>query len=93
MPLRNAAHFPHRLIAVMLGRLEMDVSQCIDVYINLMDRVFRKQRHRVTVRGKVQARFDTEELENQIKKMIRDCGLPEDTTLRYREHSSDKCRV
>lgn len=76
----------------MLGRLEMDVSQCIDVYIDLMDTVFKKQRHRITILGEVQARFDTVELETQIKKVIRGCGL-EDATLRHPEDSSDKCRV
>jgi hypothetical protein len=77
----------------MLGRLEMDVSQCIDVYINLMDTVFKKRQHRISVRGKVQARFDTEQLEKEIRKVIVQRGHPEDEPMRYREANPEKCKV
>jgi hypothetical protein len=45
----------------MLGRLSMSVAACIAANLSLSDRVFRKTRHRVTVKGKVQGRFDAEE--------------------------------
>ena len=64
----------------MLGRLEMTVDQCIDAYVSMMDAVFRKQKHRFkNVRGELQARFDTAELEKAIKKAIRDSKLPAQT--------------
>lgn len=46
----------------MLGRLKMSIDECIDAYISLSDKVFRKKRHRVTVKGSIQGRFDSEEL-------------------------------
>jgi hypothetical protein len=54
------------LIAIMLGRLQMTVDECIDAYTSLSDKVFEKS-HRVNMRGKIQGRFDTAELERAVK--------------------------
>jgi len=70
------------LIAVMLGRLRMTVDECITAYTSLSDRVFEKKSHRVNIRGKLQGRFDTAELERAIKRILRDRGLGEDTLLK-----------
>lgn len=59
------------LIAIMLGRLEMNIDECIDAYVTLFDRVFRKKQHRVTINGHVQGRFDTEELERSIRAIVK----------------------
>lgn len=59
------------LIAIMLGRLEMNIDECIDAYVALFDRVFRKKRHRITINGYVQGRFDTEELERSIREIVK----------------------
>lgn len=40
------------LIAIMPGRLQMTVDDCIEAYNSLSDKVFEKN-HRVTFRGKV----------------------------------------
>ena len=72
----------HRLIAIMLGRLELSVDDCIEKYISMSDRIFVKKRHRLKLNTDIQGRFDTDELERSIKKIIRDAGLPEDTTMR-----------
>ena len=66
----------------MLGRLRMSVGDCITAYLSLSDRVFRKTRHRVTVKGQVQGRFDAEELAQAVKEVIRQQGLPEDALLK-----------
>ncbi len=67
----------------MLGRLEMTVDQCIDAYVSMMDAVFRKQKHRFkNVRGELQARFDTAELEKAIKKAIRNFKTRDDIPMR-----------
>ena len=71
-----------RLIAIMLGRLRMSVPDCIDAYLSLSDRVFRKTRHRVTVKGKVQGRFDSEELARAVKEVVKQQGLPEEALLK-----------
>ena len=71
----------YRLMAIMLGRLQMNIDDCITAYVNLSDRVFTKRRHRVTISGTVQGRFDTDELEKAIKEIVVQSGLPEDALL------------
>jgi hypothetical protein len=66
----------------MLGRLKMSVGDCITTYLSLSDRVFRKTRHRVTVKGQVQGRFDAEELARAIKEVVKQQGLKEDALLK-----------
>ena len=75
----------------MLGRLRMSVTDCIDAYLSIMDRVFRKKRHRVSVGGKIQGRFDTQELETAIKKVITGQKLGEDELLK--DTGADTCKV
>jgi len=77
----------------MLGRLEMDIDHCIDAYVNMMDRVFRREQHRIAINGRVQARFSTEELERSIKKVIKESGLDEDVLMRCKESKDEGCKV
>ncbi|KAH8726747.1 acyl transferase/acyl hydrolase/lysophospholipase [Phaeosphaeriaceae sp. PMI808] len=69
------------LIAIMLGRLRMSVADCIDAYLSLSDCVFRKIGHRITIKGKIQGRFDSKKLEQAIREVIKKQGLHEDTLL------------
>ena len=66
----------------MLGRLRMSIDESIDAYLSLSDRVFQKKRHRVTVKGNIQGRFDSEELTRAVKEVIKKQGLREDTLLK-----------
>ena len=66
----------------MLGRLRMSVGDCITAYLSLSDRVFRKTRHRVTVKGQVQGRFDAEELARAVREVVRQQGMKEDALLK-----------
>jgi hypothetical protein len=70
------------LIAVMLGRLRMSVADCITAYLSLSDRVFRKTRHRVTVNGQVQGRFDAEELARAVREVVKQQDLPKNALLK-----------
>lgn len=79
------------LIAIMLGRLEMSIDDCIDRYLEIMDRVFRKIRHRINVKGKFQGRYDTEELKHCIKDIIADQGI--NSNERFRVEGYDRCKV
>jgi hypothetical protein len=79
------------LIAVMLGRLRMSVADCITAYLSLSDRVFRKTRHRVTIKGQVQGRFDSEELAQAVKEVVKQQGLPEDALLK--DAPEARCKV
>jgi hypothetical protein len=71
-----------RLIAIMLGRLKMSVADCITAYLSLSDCVFCKTRHRVTIKGQVQGRFDAEELVRAIKEVVKQQGLQENALLK-----------
>lgn len=75
----------------MLGRLKMSIDDCIETYADLFDRVFRKKRHRIGLRGNLQGRFDTQELEQAIKDAIVKCGLPEDEL--FKDLPGAPCKV
>jgi patatin-like phospholipase/acyl hydrolase len=70
------------LIAIMLGRLQMTVDDCIDAYTSLSDKVFEKKSHRVNIKGQIQGRFDTAELERAVKQILVDRGFDEDALLK-----------
>ena len=75
----------------MLGRLKMSIDECIDAYLSLSDRVFQKKIHRVTIKGKIQGRFDSEELKRAVKDVVTKRGLHEDALLK--DTSDDACKV
>ncbi|KAJ6114828.1 hypothetical protein N7486_000606 [Penicillium sp. IBT 16267x] len=79
------------LIAIMLGRLQMTVDECINAYTSLSDKVFEKKCHRVTIKGKIQGRFDTVELERAVKQILRDRGFDPDTLLK--DSPNAPCKV
>ncbi|KAK4930587.1 hypothetical protein LTR49_003001 [Elasticomyces elasticus] len=61
------------LIAIMLGRLEMDVDECITEYKNLMCTIFdekKKSRSRLTGKFNINSRFSSKVLEEVIKDVI-----------------------
>lgn len=70
------------LIAIMLGRLQMTVDECIAAYTSLSDKVFQKKSHRVNIKGQLKGRFDAAELEAAIKKILGDRGLGKDALLK-----------
>jgi len=75
----------------MLGRLRMSISDSIDAYLSLSDRIFQKKRHRVTVKGDIQGRFDSEELAQAVREVITARGVPEDALLK--DVSQNACKV
>ncbi|KAK4983550.1 hypothetical protein LTR50_007158 [Elasticomyces elasticus] len=79
------------LIAIMLGRLRMSVGECIDAYLSLSDRIFQKNRHRVTMKGNIQGRFDSDELERAVKEIVTKQGLQADALLK--DTSDNACKV
>lgn len=66
----------------MLGRLKMSIDECIDAYLQLSERIFQRKRHRVSVKGQIQGRFDSDELEQAVKEIITKQGLQENTLLK-----------
>jgi hypothetical protein len=69
----------------------MSVDECIDAYLLLSDRVFNKKRHRATIKGDIQGRFDSEELTRAMKDVITANELPEDALLK--DISDNACKV
>ncbi len=65
----------------MLGRLEMTIDECIESYLSLSDRIFQKKAYRVTIQGKIQARFDSKRLEQAVQEEVRKRELREDTLM------------
>jgi hypothetical protein len=61
----------------MLGRLEMDVDECISAYKDLMEAVFEEKLRRVPIgwTGNIKAQFDSGKLESAIEKVITSRGL------------------
>lgn len=63
----------------MLGRLEMDVDECIAAYSNLAEAVFSQKKSRMpfNLKGKVKAQFDSSKLENTIRDTIKKAKFSE----------------
>ena len=63
----------------MLGRLEMDVDECITAYSDLAEAVFEAKPSSIpfNMKGKVKARFDSAKLENAIRKVVVDSSASE----------------
>ena len=78
------------LIAIMLGRLQMTIDECIDAYTSLSDKVFEKKSHRVGIKGKLQGRFDSAALELAVKNILVSRGLGEDVLLK---DTDSPCKV
>ncbi|KAM7194668.1 Acyl transferase/acyl hydrolase/lysophospholipase [Naviculisporaceae sp. PSN 640] len=66
------------LIAIMLGRLEMDVESCLSAYTTFIPNVF-KRRPRLVVPGR--ARYKSEDLEEAISNIVERRESSTDTTL------------
>ncbi|KAH6990107.1 acyl transferase/acyl hydrolase/lysophospholipase [Ilyonectria destructans] len=64
------------LIAIMLGRLEMTVEECIDKYIEISEAAFLPRRSKINLLGRVRdrwnirGRFSSAALEKEIIKLI-----------------------
>lgn len=82
-----------RLIAIMLGRLEMDVDECISAYSGLMEAVFNERLRRMPVdlRGRVEPQFDSRKLKEAIEEVIRRRGAS--TTDLFNDGQERGCKV
>jgi hypothetical protein len=81
----------YRIIAVMLGRLEMDVDECIDAYTSMFGTVFGKKSLPVDMFGRIKGRFDSVILEDCVKKILKKRGLKEDEPFLNAKEKA--CRV
>ncbi|KAE8375612.1 hypothetical protein BDV26DRAFT_12224 [Aspergillus bertholletiae] len=80
------------LIAIMLGRLEMSVDECIDTYVKLISTIFeKKSRWPVNLSGNIKSRFDATKLESAIKDAVTSHGAKE--TDLFNDGGERGCRV
>lgn len=77
----------------MLGRLEMDVDECITAYSSLAEAVFSHKKSRLpfSLRGKTIARFDSSKLEDAIRRTIR--GAKYSETDLFNDGKERGCRT
>lgn len=63
----------------MLGRLEMDVDECISAYSGLIKTIFDEKSSRLPFgwKGKIKARFDSAKLKSAIMGVLTSRGLSE----------------
>ena len=79
-----------RIIAIMLGRLEMDVDDCIDAYTDMFKVIFGKKGLPVNAWGKIKGRFDSIVLEECVKSILKRRGLSEGDPL---NDGRNRCKV
>ncbi|ERF69251.1 hypothetical protein EPUS_09068 [Endocarpon pusillum Z07020] len=80
------------LIAVMLRRLEMTIDDCIEAYVRLADRIFKKPGQRLANwNGPVKSIFNTKALEQEFKAIVRKQTDTENTLFENEENES--CKV
>ena len=67
----------------MLGRLKMDVDECITAYTGLMKTVFSQKLHKlpIDITGKIQPQFNSMLLEQAIKQVITAQGMQDSDLL------------
>jgi hypothetical protein len=67
----------------MLGRLEMDVDECITAYSDLAEAVFSEKLSSipVNIKGEIKPRFDSAKLEIAICKAVVQSGISETNLL------------
>lgn len=77
----------------MLGRLEMDVDECIDAYSDLAAAVFGEKLSSIpiNVKGDIKPRFDSAKLESAIQKVIEDSGASKQDL--FNDGTERGCRV
>ncbi|EXJ76783.1 uncharacterized protein A1O5_01291 [Cladophialophora psammophila CBS 110553] len=85
------------LIAIMLGRLKMDIDTCIDKYLRLSGEVFQPKRRRLDLFGrggdalKLRGRFSSKKLEEKIQEIVKE--QEEDADALLKVEKSPKCKV
>lgn len=60
----------HSLIAILLGRLRLNVDECISAYQRLCGQIFVKESYPLSFVGKLKGRFSTPNLERFLKEVV-----------------------
>jgi hypothetical protein len=88
------------LITIMLGRLKMDVEECINVYLRISNDVFQPRRKnswefwgKAKDALKVKGRFSSEALKKKIQDIVVAAGEEAEAKLKIEAKPKPKCRV
>lgn len=83
----------NRLISIMLGRLELDIDQCIQAYNDLMKSIFSDKINNLPVdlSGNIKAQYDSQKLKHAIENVIIRSGASPNDLLDDGVHR--RCRV
>lgn len=65
----------------MLGRLKMSITESIEAYLSLSDRIFQKRKYHLKLFRMMQGPFDSEALANVVKEIIKSKGMDEGSLL------------
>lgn len=78
----------------MLGRLKMDIDDCIDAYVELVKDVFGERSHSapITLSGRLQSRFDSKKLKGAIEQVLCKHNIPLKTPF-VEQGSTGACKV
>ena len=78
----------------MLGRLKMDIRECIDAYIQLSESVFQPKRslNDIIRRWKGRGKFNSEKLTKAIREITEKAGQNADAKL-LEDDFDPKCKV
>jgi hypothetical protein len=80
----------------MLGRLEMDVDECIKAYSGLMKTVFEKKKPPLSLTFNIKARFSSKVLESAIKQIIgsrEGVSIDDSFYVKAEDKTPPKCKV
>ena len=86
-----------RLLAIMLGRLQMSLNECEKKYLEMSKRIFTPVRDKVNVVGRgydflqANGKFSSEPLEKTIQEILIGLGLPADSLLM--DEGAESCKV
>ncbi len=64
----------------MLGRLAMDIDDCIKQYTSMFASIFENKARRIPInwKGEIKAKFSSDSLRTAITKVVVECGLAPD---------------
>jgi hypothetical protein len=83
-------------MAIMLGRLRMEIDTCISNYGDLADEAFQPKRSKLNLNGRskdareVESAFDSDTLAQAIRSIVEESGLPPESKLLEEE---PQCKV
>ena len=81
----------------MLGRLGMDVDECITAYNELTREVFGSTRHLVrmpvNMKGEISSIYDSQKLRNAIERVLESRNVPKTELLNNHAETSGRCRT